>query len=837
MNAPELVMLPVALSVPTRGELLPTEPVELALYWASRGCRVLTVRTDTKAPDLMAWQKRATTDPQMIRRWWADKPNARVGIATGAPGFDVLDFDVAGGKPGLASRDQLMTEGQMDGWVMQVATPSGGYHYYYAGSETGNSSVGPSGVDYRGKGGMVLAPGNPGYEVVLSFPNQEPEPCDWAGVHATLEATDTVRQASRGTPGTTGADWRVPIPTDVPQRVTGTGTKLSLVAGGLRPGRLVSPRSPFDDEPGRLGPLPDYTRQTDLGGLLEREGWTFHHTDGEGRVHYTRPGKDPRLGPSGNVIVMPDGREVFKNFSSSVDMPTDLAMDAADVYARLHHRGDRSAAARALLALGYGATHTRAPSAPLRTTGTTPEAGAGTVAPPQVVAPVRAALPVPVTGLPGVFWEARPALAHIRDAAYSRQRSAFAVLGGVLARVAALSHHRLRVPPVVGTASCLSYIAAILAPPGVGKSSAAAIATELLPEPVDQRWLIAGEFRPVADGLPVGSGEGLVESLFETVEEPAANGKMTQVRRQVRANAYVNVDEGQVLSELGARQGATLLPTLRTAWSGGALGQANASKERRRIAKAGSYVFGVTVALQPELAGKLLADATGGTPQRFLWTNAIDPDIPTWDRAPKWPGTLPYEPLSLPTGASERPDEPVWFVVADEIRIERLKADHAAATGQTVGGDPFDSHLGLLRLKTACLLALLDGRYEANAEDWHLAGMVVDASRAMRLSVQGDVRAAEDRNEQAATMRAANRASTVEAVAEHERVARVARGLAAKVRDDPDGHTFASLRRAASNKQREVFPEALAHAVASGWVTEVAGDAGARLLRPGDKRP
>ena len=46
--------------------------------------------------------------------------------------------------------------------------------------------------------------------------------------------------------------------------------------------------------------------------------------------------------------------------------------------------------------------------------------------------------------LPDEFWTARPELAHIRQAAHARQRSAPAVLHAALARVAAGAPHNLR---------------------------------------------------------------------------------------------------------------------------------------------------------------------------------------------------------------------------------------------------------------------------------------------------------------------------------------------------------------------------------------------------------
>lgn len=100
----------------------------------------------------------ATTDADLIREWWARRPMYNIGIATGAPGPDVVDFDVDKGKPGQASFNTLTRAGLLAGGFALITTPSGGWHLYYAGTEQGNGSLRAAGVDFRAKGGYVLAP-------------------------------------------------------------------------------------------------------------------------------------------------------------------------------------------------------------------------------------------------------------------------------------------------------------------------------------------------------------------------------------------------------------------------------------------------------------------------------------------------------------------------------------------------------------------------------------------------------------------------------------------------------------------------------------------------------
>lgn len=235
----------------------------------------------------------------------------------------------------------------------------------------------------------------------------------------------------------------------------------------------------------------------------------------------------------------------------------------------------------------------------------------------------------PSVRLPEAFSTARPYLAQIRQAARSRQRAPDAVLGAVLARVAALCPYTLGLPAMVGTAAGLSLLAAIIALPGAGKSGAAAIAREMVPGDLVE--------------IPSGSGEGFVETFFETVEIFDANGKPKKEKRQVHHNVFCYIDEGQRASRQAAQASSTLFSTWRSVFTGGLLGESNASAERRRILSAGSYSAGIVAAFQPETLEPLFADLGVGTPQRFLYLSGTDPTLP--DDPPRWPGAL--EPLSF----------------------------------------------------------------------------------------------------------------------------------------------------------------------------------------------
>lgn len=438
----------------------------------------------------------------------------------------------------------------------------------------------------------------------------------------------------------------------------------------------------------------------------------------------------------------------------------------------------------------------------------------------------------PPTALDDDFWGSRVYLKHLRDAAHSRQRSAPAVLGVVLARVAAMVNHRLRIPPIVGSDAGLSLITVVLAPPGVGKSTASHIGSHLLPAPTGLE---------IADQLPIGTGEGLVEVFFDIVDEEDDTGKTKKVKKQVRHNAFFYIDEGQVLAELGTRKNATLLPTIRSAFTGATLGQMNASEERRRLLPSGSYTVGVVVALQTVLAGALLDDAEGGTPQRMLWLPAVDPTIP--DNPPVWPGILPWQPPNQEAINVLRNDgwligEDAHLTVAESIQREVRAADLRRARGEEATA-LLDAHEGLLRLKLAALLAILDGRLDIGEEDWQLAACVKQASNDTRTTVEEAVKQDAARREAEQSSRLARRAVQADVAVAERRVIDCARKVAQKVWREPERWTVAELRRSMS-RWRDVLDEGVEHAVLEGWVvekTEPGQGANKRLLRRGETRP
>lgn len=410
------------------------------------------------------------------------------------------------------------------------------------------------------------------------------------------------------------------------------------------------------------------------------------------------------------------------------------------------------------------------------------------------------ALPV----LPAEFWEARLILRHIRQAAHSRNRSADVLLYSTLARTAAVRSHHVAADTGVGASrASLNLLLAIVGRSGAGKSSGNSGARHLLP--------LHGAV-DLLDGMPLGTGEGIAEAFMGSrqVEVPGPNGRTRQARQraQIHYNASFYLDEGEALTKMLERAGTTVGPTLRSAWGGETLGQQNASDDRTRIVR--DYSLGIVIGFQPSTILPLLDDAEAGTPQRFLYASATDPNIP--DVQVAHPGPLPVDIVAL----AEPGESNIGFARA--IRQEIYAADLAQARGERVP-PLLDSHEPLARVKIAALLALLEGRREVNAEDWALALIVWTTSCKVRdrLVAEGERRKA--RREWVRRQSYVEDQVGAAVAVEDDRTVRVARRVTRAVREAaPDTAKPYVVRRVLASRDRQMFETAIDYAVSQRWL-------------------
>ena len=149
-----------------------------ALEWAAMGFSVHPCKPDKK-PHLTGWPDEAATDPEKIKRWWKQWPNALIGLATGEKsGIWALDIDVKNGKNGYESLKELTVQYGSLPATRAHSTPNGGEHFFFSCPKDGlpisnSTSRIAEGIDVRGTGGYVILPPSNNYAVIYDSPIAE----------------------------------------------------------------------------------------------------------------------------------------------------------------------------------------------------------------------------------------------------------------------------------------------------------------------------------------------------------------------------------------------------------------------------------------------------------------------------------------------------------------------------------------------------------------------------------------------------------------------------------------------------------------------------------------
>ncbi|MGM4872900.1 phage/plasmid primase, P4 family [Bradyrhizobium sp. 956_D2_N1_5] len=154
----------------------PIPLVKRALRYASSGFHIIPIYTirdgqctcrkgadcssPGKHPITSRGLKDASTDRKTIKKWWIANPDANIGIATGRiSNLVVVDVDGQEGKESLA--ELVKTYGRLPK-TPKVKTGKGLQYYLRLGNKPVGNSAGRlgKGVDIRGDGGYVVAPGS-----------------------------------------------------------------------------------------------------------------------------------------------------------------------------------------------------------------------------------------------------------------------------------------------------------------------------------------------------------------------------------------------------------------------------------------------------------------------------------------------------------------------------------------------------------------------------------------------------------------------------------------------------------------------------------------------------
>ncbi len=182
-----------------------SERLEAAQRYAAHGWPVFPCAPGEKVPVTRRGFLDASTDPDRICSWWKSDPDRNVAIATGTPGPDVVDVDQHGeAGNGFAAWNRASRAGMVSHPQAIIRTPSGGMHAYFTGTGQRSGKITGQHLDFRARGGYVLAPPSAvagrRYEVVQHQPSDAT--VDFAAIRGLLEPQrDLHRQPLLGREG------------------------------------------------------------------------------------------------------------------------------------------------------------------------------------------------------------------------------------------------------------------------------------------------------------------------------------------------------------------------------------------------------------------------------------------------------------------------------------------------------------------------------------------------------------------------------------------------------------------------------------------------------------
>ncbi len=134
---------------------------EGALNLLNMGLKVFPLQPGGKKPAIQGWQEWAIhSDIEMVTTYSDHNPDCNWGVFCSGSGLAVIDIDKKDDVNGYQSLHELQKRHGALEPTLSINTPSGGCHYYFKGDIKNSASVLGVGIDTRGEGGYVVAPGS-----------------------------------------------------------------------------------------------------------------------------------------------------------------------------------------------------------------------------------------------------------------------------------------------------------------------------------------------------------------------------------------------------------------------------------------------------------------------------------------------------------------------------------------------------------------------------------------------------------------------------------------------------------------------------------------------------
>jgi hypothetical protein len=211
-------------------------------------------------------------------------------------------------------------------------------------------------------------------------------------------------------------------------------------------------------------------------------------------------------------------------------------------------------------------------------------------------------------------------------------------------------------------------------------------------------------------------------------------GKGDDIVVQMAPHPCAFIAEDEMTTMLRAAKGdtSTIISTLNTAWAGMPVGNKTRMHGDRRTND--SYSVFITAGLQPKLCHELFCHDDSGFLQRFVFVATADPyalvnkpGIPVPTVKPS--GAMPM----IAPGSTFTADPKVISEVEDpgvDYQLDHLYDDYAEMM----------SHASQVRIRLACLGALLHGTLHISWELWEWAGWIMEHSRRVFAWMEGQAK-------------------------------------------------------------------------------------------------
>ena len=403
---------------------------------ADHALRVVPIGVGQKHPPIERWQELATSDVEVHESWWGPHPEWGVGWKMGAQddGRWLFAIDVDTKKGGVESFKALIAEyGLAEEFKATCTARTGndGFHFVFELPDDPpivptNRSKLRAGIDVRAEGGQIVV-----------APSLHP----------------TTKRAYAWESGK--APWQLD-----PQ--VASARLMRMVADLQAPVTLVlvdELSSSVARHPSQFGMSPaDFVHHCwDFATFLNKHGWV--HLGGE---RWRRPDKSDR---GASAMLKGEGLGPLNVFTTEIPAVLErlgkldasgqcISLTLFNFIAGYEHGGDTSALSRRVLSdPAYVAQLPTQQQATPRRAETAP--------------PAATVDDTPALNLADGFWEARPVLAHIRQAAWSAGCSPDALFVQALARVATFVHPCFKLPGVeqglIGKHQTLDFLGCVVA--------------------------------------------------------------------------------------------------------------------------------------------------------------------------------------------------------------------------------------------------------------------------------------------------------------------------------------------------------------------------------------